>query len=180
MKRYDSLNGVRAIHNANYCHLDIKPSNILFDENYNPKIYGFYASFFGTDIFHKKWCSKSYTAPEVYNVHNNPYSGIKSDIFSLGVLLFNLVSGMIGFHFARVDDMYYRYIKNHQYNEYWQIPDFNGLNLTQSFKNLFVRMVAFNPDERPTIKEILESPWLQEYNNLSQEKKDDLEKKVNE
>ena len=30
-------------------------------------------------------------------------------------------------------------------------------------------MVAFNPEERPTINEILKSPWLQEYNKLSKE-----------
>jgi len=172
------LNGIQAMHNSNICHGDIKPNNIFLDENYNPKIYGFYASFFGTDNFHKKWCSKSYTAPEVYNVHYNPYSGIKSDIFSLGQLLFNLVSGMIGFHFARVDDKYYKYIKNHQFNEYWQLPDFNGLNLTQSFKNLFVRMVAFNPDERPTIDQILNDVWMQEINNLNAEQINVLENEL--
>ena len=69
-----------------------------------------------------------------------------------------------------------------EYEIYWKIVFNDGVtnNLTENFKNLYLKMVAFNPDERATMKDILESPWLQEYNNLSQEKKDDLEKKVNE
>ena len=32
------------MHYSNFCHRDITAENILFDANYNPKIYGFYAS----------------------------------------------------------------------------------------------------------------------------------------
>ena len=39
-------------------------------------------------------------------------------------------------------------------------------------------MVAFEPDERATIKDVLESPWLQEYSNLNQQKKTYLENEV--
>ena len=51
-------------------------------------------------------------------------------------------------------------------------------DLSENFKNLYLKMVAFNPDERATMKDILESPWLQEYNNLSQENKENLENEV--
>ena len=39
-------------------------------------------------------------------------------------------------------------------------------------------MVAFEPDERATMKEILESPWMEEYNSLSQQEKEQLENEV--
>jgi serine/threonine protein kinase len=74
------LNGVRAIHNANYCHLNIKPSNILFDENYNPKIYGFYCCRLNEN--HLQVGTKEYMAPEIWDFHL--YNGFKCDIFSLG------------------------------------------------------------------------------------------------
>ena len=39
-------------------------------------------------------------------------------------------------------------------------------------------MVAYNPDNRPTIEEILKSDWLKEINNLTQQENDVLEKEV--
>ena len=110
------------------------------------------------------------------------YDGEKCDIFSLGAVLFNLVTGKPGFITSWPPDKFYRKIKKKEYEIYWESVFKAGVknNLTENFKNLYLKMVAFNPDERATMKDILESPWLQEYNNLSQEKKDDLEKKVNE
>ena len=89
------LNGVRAIHEANYCHLNITPSNILFDERFNPKIFGF--EFCRLNANNLNWIvgTSNYRAPEILN--GQPYDGIKCDIFSLGHLLFNLVCGIFGF-----------------------------------------------------------------------------------
>lgn len=76
-------------------HLDINPNNILLDEHYNPKI---------TDIGLAKLSSKEqnvitliasqgmtdYVAPELLssNLHN---ASEKSDVFSFGMLLFDMV-----------------------------------------------------------------------------------------
>ncbi|XP_058189209.1 rust resistance kinase Lr10-like [Rhododendron vialii] len=78
-------------------HFDIKPHNILLDENLNPKI---------TDFGQAKLCSKEqsvvsmttargtigYIAPEVFsrNFGNVSY---KSDIYSFGMLLLEMVGG---------------------------------------------------------------------------------------
>ena len=102
-------------------------------------------------------------APEILNFHL--YDGFKCDIFSLGQLLFNLVCGKLGFRSSKNDDKFYRLIKEKKYEQYWNLKEFNGLNLSHEFKNLVIKMLAFNPNERPTIDEILQSPWLQEINN---------------
>ena len=39
-------------------------------------------------------------------------------------------------------------------------------------------MVERNPDNRPSIDEILNSPWMQEINNLNQEQMNALENQV--
>ena len=39
-------------------------------------------------------------------------------------------------------------------------------------------MVAFNPNERPTIDEILNDEWMQEINNLNAVQIDNLENEV--
>lgn len=157
------LNGVKAIHNANYCHLDIKPSNILFDEHYNPKIYGFYFCRLNSNQLVHQMGSKNYMAPEI--LENQTYDGFKCDIFSLGQLLFNLVCGLNGFQSAKKHDKYYNLIIEKNYVQYWNSEAFSELNLSQDFKDLVVRMLAFDPNERPTIDEILQSTWMQGINN---------------
>ena len=170
------LNGVQAIHNANICHRDIKVENILFDENYNPKIYGFYLSCINANNLQQYVRTFCYTAPEI--LRNEPYDGFKADIFSLGQLLFNLVTGMYGFKSSNDNDKFYSFIRNHQINEYWNEEPFKNLNLTNDFKDLYIRMVAFNSDERPTVDEILSHQWMQEINNLNQEELNHLEQEL--
>ena len=58
---------------------------------------------------------------------------------------------------------------------------YNIKNLSQKFKNLFLKMVAYNPDERPTIEEIRKNEFLADIVNASEEYIDLLrEKMINE
>ena len=170
------LNGIRAIHNAGICHRDIKQTNILLDENYNPKIGDYYFACQNANNIQQFVGTINYMAPEI--ISQKPYDGIKSDIFSLGQLLFNLVTGRHGFKIAKENDPLYSLIRQQNYTEYWNRPEIAQLNLSDSFKNLFVKMVAFNPNERPTIDEILNSEWMQEINNLNAEQMNTLENEV--
>ena len=76
------LNGIRAMHNANICHRDIKCDNILFDENYNPKIFSFDFSCLNANNLQQFVGTMTYASPQILG--NLPYDGKKSDIFSLG------------------------------------------------------------------------------------------------
>ena len=58
----------------------------------------------------------NYAAPEIF-LHR-PYNGIKVDIFSLGVVLINLVTCKIGFVQANRKDKYYKYIIVKKYKQY--------------------------------------------------------------
>ena len=117
--------------------------------------------------------TQQYAAPEILALH--PYNGFKSDIFSLGQLLFNLVNGIFGFDSARNTDIYYNLIKHKNYDKYWNKQQFQNLNLSNNFKDLYLRMVSYQPNERPTLEEILNSSWLQDINNLNQQQILDLE-----
>ena len=157
------LKGINFMHSLNICHRDIKPENILFDANYNPKIYGFYFSCITAANLQVLSGTLNYMAPEILAHHQ--YDGIKADIFSLGQLLFNLVTRLLGFNSATEADPLYKKIVEKKYDEYWGNPHFANINLSQEFKNLFVKMVAYNPNERPTINEILYDVWMNEINN---------------
>ena len=82
---------------------------------------------------------------------------------------------MFGFQSSNDNDQFYTFIRNHQINAYWNQVQFQNLNLTNDFKDLYIRMVAFNPNERPTFEEILSHQWLQEINNLNPDQLNHLE-----
>ena len=141
-------------------------------KKYNPKICDFG---FATHISDKlKDClgTKRYAAPEIFK--NKCYNGAKIDIFSLGVILFDIVTGLVSFKEAKYNDPLYKFIKGNNYNQFW-----NKLaqvkNVSEEFKKLFVKMVAFSPKDRPSIDEILNGEWLKEIKELEGD-----EKKLNE
>ena len=166
------LRGVKAMHENGICHRDLKTQNILLDEKYTPKICDFGFATYISDKLKDCLGTKRYAAPEIFK--NKYYDGVKIDIFSLGVILFDIVTGLVGFREAKYNDPFYKYIKEKNYNQFWskltQIK-----NVSEEFKNLYVKMVAFLPKDRPSIDEILNGDWLKEIKDLEQD-----EQKLNE
>ena len=178
------VEAIKFCHEKGICHLDIKPANIMLDKEYRLIIidFGYAAKFIDNNnnkiYFTNGKGTKNYASPDMRV--RKEYDGEKCDIFSLGQVLFNLVTRKSGFITSKPNDSFYCLIKDKKYEEYWKKIFGEGIkeDLSQNFKNLYLKMVAFNPDERATMKDILESPWLQEYNTLSQEKKENLENEV--
>jgi len=92
-----------------------------------------------------------------------------------------------GFKEARInnislepENLLYTKIKEKKYEEYWKlIKDIKGIdNLSEKFKNLFLKMVAYNPDERPTIEQIRKDEFMAEIVNASEEYIDFLRQKM--
>ena len=52
--------------------------------------------------------------------------------------------------------------------------------MSQELKDLFIKMVAFKPNERPTIEEIFASPWMKEIRDLNEEQLAQLENEIRE
>ena len=177
------LEGIQFCHKNNICHLDIKTENILLDKDFNPIIidFGFSAECKNSIIeIDGGRGSRLYTAPEMISNQNNLIlNGIKADIYSLGILLFNLVTGNYPFKIATRKDDFYKYIIKKNYELFWTLIEGNktNKNLSKDFKDLFVIMVANKPKERLSIEEILGSKWMKELDNLG---KDEYEKKENE
>ena len=178
------VEAIKFCHNKGICHLDIKPANIILDKNFEPIIIDFgYAAKFIDDnkkkiYFENGKGTKEYISPDMRT--RDKYDGEKCDIFSLGQVLFNLVTGSYGFFSSSQSDKNYCLIMDKKNDEYWEsvFGANKGENFSENFKKLYLKMVAFEPDERATMKEILESPWMEEYNSLSQQEKEQLENEV--
>ena len=103
------------------------------------------------------------------------YKLIYKIIFSLGQTLFMLKEGILAFESSENADEHYSLIAQNNIVQFWNLPKFQGLNLSQGFKDLFIRMVSNNPNQRPTIDQILNDPWMQEINNLNNDEINALE-----
>jgi BR serine/threonine kinase len=83
--------GVEYLHSLGICHRDLKTENVLLDLNYQAKISDFGLSRWIPEGTATEQCgSAHYMAPEV--ITGGEYDPRKSDIWSLGVILFTLIS----------------------------------------------------------------------------------------
>ena len=176
------LEGIQFCHNCNVCHLDIKVPNILLDDKFNPIIIDFGLSRLikikgEIKDYKGKIGTEQCMCPQMFE-KGIKYFGIDADIFALGVLLFNIVLGTPCFYSVITER--YKKIKDKNYELFWK-HFIQADELSDEFKKLFVRMVAYNPEERPRIKEILlEDPWLNELNILIAKNPDEYKKLENE
>lgn len=57
------------------------------------------------------------------------------------------------------DEFYYSLLVKGDYEAYWQRT--GGEKLSSEFKDLIVKMFAYDGSKRPTLKEIADHPWMQ-------------------
>ena len=79
------------------CHRDLKPENLLLDQDKNLKIVDFgLSNMYTPGNMLKTACgSPCYAAPEM--IAGKRYHGLKSDIWSSGVVLYAMVCGFLPF-----------------------------------------------------------------------------------
>ena len=178
------LKAVQFLHQNGICHRDLKPDNIFWTKNFYLKLgdFGQSVSFFDENN-NKKLIegvagTPQYKAPEMYK--KSPYDGEKIDIFSIGVILFVLKLKVAPFEKATYESKAYKCImqKGKEIKNFWQKVGVNPIQiqeLTKDFKDLFLKMVAYNPSERPAIKDILKEPWMKEISSLDENALNTLE-----
>ena len=163
------LSKLKILHDNRIVHCDIKPENIIVGNDFNIKLIDFgFCEILGKEdnyIYDYKG-SEVYSAPEVRNRNNNiyGYDGIKSDIFSLGVLLFVITVGRFPFESCNYSDRKYRLIMNKKYEDYWCY--FQKYNLSKEFKELIEHLICYDPSERFSIDEIFQHSFIK--NNINE------------
>lgn len=121
------VQGLEFCHMHSICHRDLKPENLLLDENCNIKMADFgMAQIIPDGGVLGTFCgSPHYGAPEV--VSGIKYDGRKSDVWSLGVVFYALVTGMLPFDHKNIPDLL-RLVKKGNYTiPTWVDPDIQDL-----------------------------------------------------
>lgn len=75
-----------------------------------------------------------------------------------------MYAGNPPFEKATANDPYYKLLKQKKYDIFWKahLRKRPADYFKESFKDLFVRMVAFDPTERPKIQQVASHPWVKE------------------
>lgn len=109
------LDGIHAAHEKGVIHRDLKPSNVFVDKNLNIKVgdFGIALEKMNMDGYTKTGYlvgTPSYMAPERLKGHKGD---IQSDIFSIGVMLYQMVAGKLPFEHTDIFS-YIRAVENSQ------------------------------------------------------------------
>lgn len=135
-------------------HQDIKPANVLIDDNGNYAItdFGISAEMGGADIESEDENSGTfaYMAPERFIEGTPPMS--ESDIWALGATLYELLTGDAPFG----NDGGSKQKKGEH------IPPIK-LNIPEAIKELIYSCLAFEPEDRPTARQIVDTVLKKRY-----------------
>ena len=147
------------------------------DGNFNPKIADFGNAIENAINLNYFFGAKPYIAPELLRFV--PYDGFKVDIFSLRVTLMYLTFCFPGLFEASKYCNFYRKIMLNKREDYINnLKTYVKEELSAEFQDLFLKMVAYKPQNRPSIHEVLEHKWLKSYFELNDEQKKSLEGEI--
>jgi len=145
------MEAIEYAHNHKIIHRDLKLENILLSKSNKPMLadWGF-ACYWNIGEKIKYSCGTIYfAAPEIIN--DTEYTGPEIDIWSLGVLLYAIVTGRFPFAGHTMKEIGRR-ILDGQY----LLPSY----LSPEVVNLISKMIAVNPLNRATMAEIKNHVWF--------------------
>ena len=146
------VSAVDYIHSKGISHRDLKPENILIDKNYNIKLtdFGLCHKQNPSQQLLKTQCGSPYYAPPEI-VLGEKYDGFKGDIWSLGVVLFAMVTGSLPWSDLTIPALYKQIVSG-----IFSVPP----QLSNYLRLLITSMMNVDPQQRITIEQIKRHPWM--------------------
>jgi len=132
---------------------------LLLDKNFDLKI-----ADFGLSAIHDSptWLetqcgTKGYMAPEI--LARTPYKGPLADIWSMGVVLFIMLTGFPPFQIAKKGDWWFDRIAKSQYEYFWK-AHLRNAKVPELAQDLMNKIFVADPTKRISLVEMAEHPWL--------------------
>lgn len=140
------LFAIETCHRNNVVHRDIKLQNILLDEHNQVKLIDFGLSNYVEDgVFRSTFCgTPAYASPEI--LLGNKYEGPEVDVWSLGVVLFSMLTA--NFPFTTVGDILIGKFEEPKY-------------VSPACLSLLKRMLCVDTEKRITLQGIINDSWVQ-------------------
>ena len=152
------ISGLECLHKNNIAHRDMKPENLLFDNNFNLKIADFGFSTHMDRKLQTHCGTAKYMAPEILSrkPYSKPYSGASVDLFATGVILLLMLTNYYPFQSALFNEQFYRNSEEFWKNLGKKLP----FSISEDFKDLINGILAYDPDKRLNLDQIKEHPWF--------------------
>ncbi|XP_059814595.1 MAP/microtubule affinity-regulating kinase 3a isoform X1 [Hemitrygon akajei] len=145
------VSAVQYCHQKQIVHRDLKAENLLLDADMNIKIadFGFSNEFIIGNKLDTFCGSPPYAAPELFQ--GKKYDGPEVDVWSLGVILYTLVSGSLPFDGQNLKELRERVLRGK-----YRIPFY----MSTDCENLLKRFLVLNPSKRGTLEQIMKDRWI--------------------
>ncbi|XP_034009104.1 MAP/microtubule affinity-regulating kinase 3a isoform X2 [Trematomus bernacchii] len=152
------VSAVQYCHQKHIVHRDLKAENLLLDADMNIKIadFGFSNEFTMGNKLDTFCGSPPYAAPELFQ--GKKYDGPEVDVWSLGVILYTLVSGSLPFDGQNLKELRERVLRGK-----YRIPFY----MSTDCENLLKRFLVLNPTKRGTLEvredadnQIMKDRWI--------------------
>ncbi|OCT68420.1 hypothetical protein XELAEV_18039720mg [Xenopus laevis] len=145
------VSAVQYCHQKHIVHRDLKAENLLLDADMNIKIadFGFSNEFTVGNKLDTFCGSPPYAAPELFQ--GKKYDGPEVDVWSLGVILYTLVSGSLPFDGQNLKELRERVLRGK-----YRIPFY----MSTDCENLLKRFLVLNPSKRGTLEQIMKDRWI--------------------
>ncbi|XP_035598958.1 MAP/microtubule affinity-regulating kinase 3-like isoform X19 [Oncorhynchus keta] len=145
------VSAVQYCHQKHIVHRDLKAENLLLDADMNIKIadFGFSNEFTIGNKLDTFCGSPPYAAPELFQ--GKKYDGPEVDVWSLGVILYTLVSGSLPFDGQNLKELRERVLRGK-----YRIPFY----MSTDCENLLKRFLVLNPAKRGTFEQIMKDRWI--------------------
>jgi len=142
---------LKYIHKAGFVHGDLKLENIMIEKkSLKVKLidFGFSSEVSCKSLLSSYQGSLEYLSPEVLT--KQPYQPCKSEVWSLGVILFTLLFGEFPFS---------EFERNQEFKGITVVFP-SGVRVTSAVQDLLLKMLSVNTEERIELEDVLKHPWM--------------------